>query len=53
MIILATSVMTILHPGWAFGANWVNAGWTWKKTRRADVETAPESDSPPSTLLKE
>lgn len=52
MIILATSVMTVFHPGWAFGTKWADAGWSWKKDRRADVEAARQSDSPPSSLLK-
>jgi hypothetical protein len=52
MIILATSSMTIFHPGWVFGMKWKDAGWTWKKTRGADVEGVRQSSSVPSSLMK-
>lgn len=52
MIALATTTMTIFHPGRAFGAKWKDAGWNWKKERMADIETAGDSSSDPSSLLK-
>lgn len=52
MIALATSIMTIFHPGWAFGEKWADAGWSWKKNRRVDAEAAQQFSEVPSSLLK-
>ncbi|KAK6005243.1 hypothetical protein QM012_008022 [Aureobasidium pullulans] len=53
MIIIATVVLTICHPGIAFGSapSWAAANWTWKKNSEGDpnhirmvsVETATPS----------
>jgi hypothetical protein len=45
MIILATTLMTAFHPGRAFGAKWVDAGWTWKTPR---VERSDSEDLEPN-----
>jgi len=41
MIILATTTLTVFHPGRAFGEKWTDAGWQWKKERQVlrDEET--------------
>ena len=52
MIVLSNATMTLFHPGWAFGVKWTDAGWNWKNDRRADVEAARQSISPPSSSLK-
>jgi len=52
MIVLATAIMTVFHPGRAFGAKWKDAGWSWKKDRSANLEAAEESNSQPSISLK-
>ena len=52
MIVIATAVMTAVHPGRAFGAKWANAGWKFGKQKRMrDVEGAG-NDTPPLELLK-
>ncbi len=39
MVVLATSVLTIFHPGIVFGEKWKDAGWTWKNSRSGtDIE---------------
>jgi hypothetical protein len=44
MIVLATGLMTIYHPGSAFGAVWPNAGWTWKNGKKnTDIEVSAGS----------
>jgi RTA1 like protein len=30
MIVLATALLTVFHPGRSFGERWRDAGWTWK-----------------------
>jgi hypothetical protein len=52
MIVLATATTTIFHTGWAFGAKWADAGWSWKKDCRADIEAGHNSGSQPSSSLK-
>ena len=52
MIVLATTTMTVFHPGRAFGAKWKDAGWNWKRERMIDIETAEYSNSDPSSRLK-
>jgi hypothetical protein len=52
MIVLASAMMTIFHPGWAFGAKWTDAGWNWKKDGRADVEDGQNSSSLSANLMK-
>lgn len=31
MIVLATALMTAVHPGSVFGERWSEAGWKWGK----------------------
>lgn len=31
MIVLATGLMTAVHPGSVFGERWRDAGWKWGK----------------------
>ena len=45
MIVLATVMMMIFHPGGAFGAKWTDAGWNWENDCRADVEDGRNSSS--------
>jgi hypothetical protein len=40
MIILATTALTLFHPGWAFGSMWADAGWNWKNKQARDKEEA-------------
>jgi hypothetical protein len=37
MIILATFLLTIFHPGYAFGGQWHAAGWSLRGRKR-DIE---------------
>jgi hypothetical protein len=44
MIVLAAGLMTVYHPGSAFGTAWPNAGWTWKNGKKTeDVEESAGS----------
>jgi hypothetical protein len=45
MITLATTALTVFHPGRAFGEKWRDPGWRWKKERNAtgDIETARDT----------
>jgi len=40
MIILATLVLTVLHPGLAFGGNWGAAAWSLGKGKDAHLDGA-------------
>lgn len=52
MITLATGIMTVFHPGRAFGAKWKDAGWNWKKARMSDIEAVQDNSSQPQSLMK-
>jgi hypothetical protein len=49
VIILATATLTAFHPGPVFGVKWEDAGWSWKKGGRADIE-AVQHDQDPSSV---
>jgi H+/gluconate symporter-like permease len=43
MIFLAVLVMTVLHPGIAFGGKWSSAVWSVKQSRKAVLVTSSSS----------
>lgn len=52
MIVLATAVLTAVHPGRAFGVKWANAGWKFGKQKRMRNVEGAGNDTPPLELLK-
>jgi len=45
MIILATTCLTIAHPGRALGEKWADAGWKWCKDKAVRKEDSPRPES--------
>jgi hypothetical protein len=45
MIILATTCLTIAHPGRALGEKWGDAGWKWGKDKTVRKEDSPRPES--------
>jgi len=47
MIFLAVSLLTILHPGFSFGGQWANAGWSLRGRKTVPSVASGEELMPP------